>query len=152
MVTLGFIYHYYSLIYKEGANMSENALTYHEYDKEANMELVKATGSEYGRRMYLIADEFARKCAEIIAPSVDNWVPKREKVAHTVKRTWAIPKGDHNVFYRSFLHYAPEIGYWICLKDDHGNLIFNSDAYILASTCRLMLMEKLYEIRGEVHP
>jgi hypothetical protein len=72
----------------------------------------------------------------------------REKRAHTVKRTWMVWKDDRKVPYKSYLHYAPEVGYWICLKDNHGNLVFNSDAYCLASTCRTILMEELYRIRG----
>jgi hypothetical protein len=71
--------------------------------------------------------------------------------AHTVPRVWMVWHGDKKVPYKSYLHYAPQIGYWVCLKDNHGNLVFNSDAYVLASTCRMVLMEKLYEIRGEVN-
>lgn len=72
------------------------------------------------------------------------------KKAHTVKRTWMIWKGDKKVPYTSYLHYAPEMGYWLCLKDNHGNMVLNTPAYCLASTCRMILMEELYQLRGEV--
>lgn len=68
--------------------------------------------------------------------------------AHTVTRVWMVWHGDKKVPYKSYLHYAPEVGYWVCLKDNHGTLRFVSEAYVLASTCRMVLMEKLYEIRG----
>ena len=73
------------------------------------------------------------------------------KKAHTVPRTWMIWHGDRKVPYKSYLHYAPELGYWVCLKDNHGVLVFNSDAYCLASTCRMILMDKLYELKEDNH-
>ena len=73
--------------------------------------------------------------------------------AHTVQRSHMVNKQDwaHGVFYgstvmyRSYLHYAPECGYYGCIKDNHGNLIFNTQAYCLASTVRELIGEFIYQ-------
>jgi hypothetical protein len=79
---------------------------------------------------------------------------KKEKRAHTVERAHMVNKQDwaygvfygSTVMYTSYLHYAPEIGYYGCVKDNHGNLILNTEAYCLASTVRELIGEFIYQI------
>jgi hypothetical protein len=72
--------------------------------------------------------------------------------AHTVNRVTMIFKGDKKVPYRTILHYAPEIGYWGCVKDNHNTLKLVTDSYCLASTVRELMGEYLFSInRGEVN-
>ena len=73
--------------------------------------------------------------------------------AHTVQRAWWVKKQDtykgqfagSRVMYTSYLHYAPEVGYWGCVKDNHGNLVLNTEAYCLASTVRELISEYIYQ-------
>ena len=102
-----------------------------------------------GQAFYKVESEadFLRKVNAIM-----NMKYPKEKQAHSVKRTIMILKGDHKVPYQTTLHYAPEIGYWGCIKDNHGNLVFNTDAYCLASTVREVMMEELFTInKGELN-
>jgi hypothetical protein len=92
-------------------------------------------------------EEYKKQVDRIITEALAEPKPERKR-AHTVIWTFMIWKGDEKVPYRSYLHFAPNLGYWVVLKDNHGNIVLNSPAYCLASTCRMVLTEKLYELRG----
>ena len=96
-----------------------------------------------GHALYRLTAEqdFLNKVHAILTMPV-----KREKRAHTVRRVWPVVINGERKFYRIRYHYAPEIGYWACVKDNHGNLVLNTEAYCLASTVRQIVSEFMQTI------